>query len=222
MNEATKSKAHWRELEQGVLSGRGIDIGCGPDPVSPTARRFDLEDGDANRISEYVKEQFDFVFSSHCLEHMHKPQEALLQWWQLVKPGGFLFFIVPDEDLYEQGVFPSRFNADHKATFTICKISSWSPVSCNVFELASNLPDSKIIKIALQDHGYDRKKYTFGTRKIPFHKKVIFKCYNLIKKNFAITSKIINQEIQKYFGFDQTRYSAALAQIECIVQKLPS
>jgi hypothetical protein len=139
-----------------------------------------------------------------------------------VKPGGFLFFIVPDEDLYEQGVFPSRFNADHKATFTICKISSWSPVSCNVFELANNLPNSKIIKIALQDLGYDRGIYTFGTRKIPIHKKFLFKCYNLIKGNFAITSKIIDQEIQKYFGFDQTRYSAGLAQIECIVQKLPS
>ena len=65
MNEATKSKAYWGELEWSVLRGEGIDIGCGPDPVSPTARRFDLEDGDANRITEYVEEQFDFVFSSH-------------------------------------------------------------------------------------------------------------------------------------------------------------
>lgn len=219
MNEATKSKAYWGELEQAVLSGKGIDIGCGPDPVTPDARRFDLEDGDANRVTDYIQDQFDFVFSSHCLEHMHDPKIALQGWWKLVKPGGFLFFIVPDEDLYEQGVFPSRFNADHKATFTICKVKSWSRVSCNVFELANNLPNSKIIKIALQDHGYDRNKYTFGTREIPIYKKILFKCHNIIKKNFDITSKIIDQEIQKYFGFDQTRYSAALAQIECIVQK---
>ena len=222
MNEATKSKAYWGELEQAVLSGKGIDIGCGPDPVSPMAGRFDLEDGDANRITEYVKEQFDYVFSSHCLEHMHKPHEALLEWWQLVKPGGFLFFIVPDEDLYEQGVFPSRFNADHKATFTICKTKSWSPVSYNVFEIANNLPNSKIIKLALQDHGYDREKYKNGMGKIPIHKKFLFKCHNYIKKNIDITFPIIEKEIQKYFGFDQTRYSAALAQIECIVQKLHS
>lgn len=34
------------------------------------------------------------------------------------------FFIVPDADLHEQGVFPSRFKSDHKTTFTIYKISS--------------------------------------------------------------------------------------------------
>lgn len=220
MNEATKSKAHWGDLEQNILSGKGIDIGCGPDPVSPTARCFDLEDGDANCITEYVKDQFDFVFSSHCLEHMHNPQEALLEWWQLVKPGGFLFFIVPDEDLYEQGVFPSRFNADHKATFTICKIKSWSRVSCNVFELANNLPNSKIIKIALQDYGYDRKKYAFGTRKIPIYKKFLFKFSKYVSIKSGIKISFLHNEMMKYFGFDQTRYSSALAQIECIVQKV--
>ncbi|NCY22868.1 class I SAM-dependent methyltransferase, partial [bacterium] len=103
MNEATKSKAHWGDLEFGILRGKGIDIGCGADPVTQDAQRFDLQHGDANKITQHVKEQFDFVFSSHCLEHMHDPQDALREWFQLVKPGGHLFFIVPDEDLYEQG-----------------------------------------------------------------------------------------------------------------------
>ena len=115
-----------------------------------------MEDGDANEIMRYVHEQFDFVFSSHCLEHMRDPRKALLQWWALVRPGGHLFFIVPDEDLYEQGVFPSRFNPDHKATFTISKESSWSPVSVNVRELALGLPDALLVSLILQDHGYDR------------------------------------------------------------------
>src|SRR5260221_7032838 len=39
--------------------------------------------------------------------------------------------------LYEQGVFPSRFNGDHKSTFTISKASSWSPVSVNVLDLVT-------------------------------------------------------------------------------------
>src|SRR5688572_21561437 len=129
MDETSKTRATWGDLERSVLRGRGIDIGCGPDPVMPEVCRFDVDDGDANVITRHVREQFDYVYSSHCLEHMRDPRAALREWWQLVKPGGHLFFIVPDEDLYEQGMFPSRFNADHKATFTVSKTSSWSPVS---------------------------------------------------------------------------------------------
>src|SRR5271163_813277 len=123
-------------LELSVIKGSGIDIGCGPDPITPEVRKFDKADGDANRISDFVREQFDFVFSSHCLEHMDDPRKAVIEWWKLVKPGGHLYFLVPDEDLYEQGVFPSRFNAGHTATFTISKARSWSPASVNVLELA--------------------------------------------------------------------------------------
>jgi predicted SAM-dependent methyltransferase len=98
MNESTKAQAYWGTIEKQATQGNGIDIGCGPDPVSPNARRFDLEHGDANFVSQYVKEQFDFVYSSHCLEHMHDPKATILDWWRLVKPGGHLFVVVPDED----------------------------------------------------------------------------------------------------------------------------
>jgi len=37
--------------------------------------------------------------------------------------------------MYEGGVFPSRWNDDHKHTFTIHKDKSWSPVSINVLDL---------------------------------------------------------------------------------------
>jgi hypothetical protein len=55
---------------------------------------------------------------------MVNPQEAIQSWFSLVKPGGHLITIVPDEDLYEQGHFPSIFNSDHKSTFTISKSNS--------------------------------------------------------------------------------------------------
>jgi hypothetical protein len=66
---------------------------------------------------------------------------------------------VPDEDLYEQGVWPSTFNDDHKWTFTIDKRQSWSPVSVNVTDMVRELPDCQPIRIALQDNHYD---YTLG------------------------------------------------------------
>jgi SAM-dependent methyltransferase len=113
-------------------------------------------DGDANEITAYVSDSFDFVFSSHCLEHMHDPRHALQQWWQLVKPGGHLIVIVPDEDLYEQGYFPSVFNPDHKATFTLSKNRSWSPRSYNLLDLVRELPGGTLVSIELQDAGLDR------------------------------------------------------------------
>lgn len=165
MNETSKTKGIWTHFEKSLISGKGIDIGCGPDPVSPDARRFDLNDGDANEITKYIHEQFDYVFSSHCLEHMHQPTKTILEWWQLVKPGGHLICIVPDEDLYEQGVWPSVRNSDHKATFTISKRQSWSPVSINVLDLVQTLPGGELIKLELQDMGYNRRFIQTGNTK---------------------------------------------------------
>lgn len=138
------------------FSGLVLDIGCGDDPVVPHARRFDRQDGDANRILDHLAPaQFDCVHSSHCLEHMSDVPAALAQWWALVKPGGVLVLVVPHEDLYEQGVWPSLFNSDHKASFRLDSPASWSPVSHELRALLSALPDAAIEEIAVQDHGYD-------------------------------------------------------------------
>jgi hypothetical protein len=90
---------------------------------------------------------------------MRDPKNALVQWWQLVRPGGYSFFLVPDEDLYEQGVWPSRFNPDHKFTFTISKQNSWFPVSVNLLDLIKVLSRSDLISIQLQDANYDRSRF---------------------------------------------------------------
>jgi SAM-dependent methyltransferase len=155
VREATKTKKHFGYLEKRILRGKGIDIGCGNDPVFTDVRRFDVQDGDANRPSDHTKEQFDFVFSSHCLEHMLSPSDALRDWWGLVRDGGHMYIVVPDEDLYEQGVWPSAHNSDHKWTFTIRKQKSWSPVSVNIVDLVGELPDCEVIRIATQDNHYD-------------------------------------------------------------------
>ncbi|MGH1556812.1 hypothetical protein ACRAWD_01360 [Caulobacter segnis] len=36
---------------------------------------------------------------------MRDPKEALENWLRILKPGGHLVCLIPDEDLYEQGVF---------------------------------------------------------------------------------------------------------------------
>jgi len=221
MNESTKSQAHWGTVEKQAIQGSGIDIGCGPDPVTPGARRFDLEHGDANVVSQHVKEQFDFVYSSHCLEHMHDPRMTILDWWKLVKPGGHLFVVVPDEDLYEQGVFPSRFNDDHKATFTISKARSWSPKSINVLDLANSLPDGQLVSLQLQDAGYDRSLTSFGRVAPNLLSRIAAKMQGLLAKLFGQSARPgIQRLLSTYYPADQTSgvYSAQ-AQIQLIVKK---
>lgn len=144
--------------------GSGIDIGGGPDPLSlyrelfPRMRgvqTFDKEDGDAELLATIGDESMDFVHSSHTLEHMRDPATALRNWFRAVKPGGHLIVTVPDEDLYEQGEFPSTWNGDHKHTFTIWKAQSWSPTSHNLVDLVSALgPATEMVLVHKLDDSY--------------------------------------------------------------------
>jgi SAM-dependent methyltransferase len=139
--------------------GDGIDIGAGRDTLAQYAeffpamrgcRSWDLPDGDAQLMPGLAESSFDFVHSSHCLEHMVDVHAAFARWLQIVRPGGYLVILVPDEDLYEQGQFPSRFNPDHKWTFTISKSSSWSPKSISLLAFLHGFADrAEVLKIEL-------------------------------------------------------------------------
>jgi SAM-dependent methyltransferase len=165
MHETTKAflrrslDPFWRD----VFTGDGLDIGSGDDPFQEdwipavdSIRHFDLEDGDAQVLTRYVQPcTYDFVHSSNCLEHMRNPYAALLEWYAVLKPGGYLVLTVPDEDLYEQGVFPSKWNQDHKWTFTFWKEGSWSKQSINIPELVSVLHNAQVRRLHLCDDRYD-------------------------------------------------------------------
>jgi SAM-dependent methyltransferase len=131
--------------------GNGIDIGGKPDPLGlyqelfsgmSSVRTWDWEDGDAQLLAGVPEGHFDFVHSSHCLEHLAEPFVGLRTWLRVVREGGHMIITVPDEDLYEQGVFPSTFNRDHKWTFTIYKTFSWSEKSINVVDMIRDLGQS--------------------------------------------------------------------------------
>jgi SAM-dependent methyltransferase len=206
------------------LTGHIIDIGAGNDLVVPGAERFDKSDGDANDITAYRKsESYDTVYSSHCLEHMINPKEALKKWWQLIKPGGHLVLVVPDEDLYEQGFWPSVFNGDHKATFTLKETESWSPVSHNLVALVATLPSCQIISVEQQDKGYD---YLLQTRFPPPEKKTPSVFFIFLKKVLQsyVRIKFFRYRLDNFLFFrysvpvDQTR-RGAVAQIQVVARK---
>lgn len=151
MKECSKSiqrRLHTPAFASRYFVGSGVDIGGKPDPLSlyrhlfcrmESCQTWDIDDGDAQHMDGVADSSYDFVHSSHCLEHMQDPFEALANWIRILKPGGHAIIIVPDEDMYEQRIWPSRFNKDHKWSFTVNKTSSWSPKSVNVLDLIQSV-----------------------------------------------------------------------------------
>lgn len=167
MKECSKSiprRLHDVRFATRYLVGDGVDIGGRPDPLAlyreffpaiTSLRTWDIEDGDAELMEGVADGEFDFVFSSHCLEHLRDPRKGLANWLRVLKPGGHIVITIPDEDMYEQGVWPSTHNRDHKHTFTVSKPKSWSPASINVFELLSALgPAADVRKVEAIDETY--------------------------------------------------------------------
>lgn len=76
--------------------GRGLDVGCGNWPIYG-AQGVDLKNGgDAYALPEG---EFDFIFSSHCLEHLVDPIRALRHWTTRLKPGAPMFLYLPHPDM---------------------------------------------------------------------------------------------------------------------------
>jgi len=220
VRETSKTRGLLTELELRALSGKGLDIGCGDDPVRPDVQPFDVDQGDANCVTRFITdlESYDYVFSSHCLEHMYDPCTTIADWWKLVKPEGTMFVVVPDEDLYEQGYWPSLFNSDHKATFTISKQSSWSPVSRNLMDLARALPDAEIVSVRLQDHRYERKYLAPGVWAHGIAEYAVRTRNNLTRRIPPLRWLFDGLCMLFHFPIDQTR-GHALAQNILIVTK---
>ena len=79
-----------------LCKGKGIDVGCGKWPLKG-ALPHDLENG--KKAEELPEESFDYIFSSHCLEHLHNPVQVLSHWKERLKPDGTLFLYLPHPDM---------------------------------------------------------------------------------------------------------------------------
>lgn len=225
MKEASKTNQFRQpDFFQTYLSGTVLDIGAGNDLVCPHAQGFDMEHGDANHLDRYfAPASFDALHSSHSLEHMVDPVAVLARWWSLVKPGGYLIVVVPDEDLYEQGIWPSAFNSDHKSTFRLGKSESWSPVSHDILALCKALPASEVVSADLQCFNFD-PALVFPRGMTPKRKYARWMkwMFSIAKRmpggGPELVRKLKIRQIRKGHPLDQTAYDAC-AQIQVVVRK---
>lgn len=150
-----------------IFKGKGVDIGSGDDPLPFTGcQPFDISDGDANNILDHLEEGiFDYVHASNVLEHMIDPMQAILGWWKLLKPGGYLIGEVPSWELYEGKRDLSIYNPDHKSTWSMWNLTGGSklphyfaPLFFSIFQSGNTNENSKIIKLQLIDTNYDYLK----------------------------------------------------------------
>jgi SAM-dependent methyltransferase len=90
------AEASIRETALRFCRGRGIDVGASEWPF-PGAVAIQQERG--LQLDDVPEGSLDFVFSSHCLEHIEPWQSALTVWISKLKPGGVLFLYLPHEDM---------------------------------------------------------------------------------------------------------------------------
>lgn len=101
---------------QRICKGFGYDIGCnrlewafpGAVPIDPIINSQD----DALHLNHGVA---DYIFSSHCLEHLPNWVKALDYWNSMLKEKGVLFLYLPD---HSQKYWRPHHNRKHLHSFT--------------------------------------------------------------------------------------------------------
>jgi SAM-dependent methyltransferase len=119
---ATLAHEEWRTHFAARLSGRGLEIGPLNRPLPAhsgmTVLYVDYEDqeslkrryptlaeviprvdiiDDGERLATVADGAYDFLIAAHVIEHARNPIGAIAQWLRVIKPGGFVYLIIPDK-----------------------------------------------------------------------------------------------------------------------------
>ena len=98
-----------------VCKGFGYDIGCMKKEWSfPGSYPIDLSFYDAWDSNKLPSTPPEYIFSSHCLEHVDDWVETMDYWYSRLVDGGVLFLYLPD---YSQKYWRPWNNRKHKHAF---------------------------------------------------------------------------------------------------------
>lgn len=126
-----------------LICGKGIDVGCGARKIHPDVIGVDItkggemaiEGGEKGRVSAadiqasgdnlpmFSDGQLDYVIARHNLEHYIDPLKALEEWTRVLKPGGVIGLVVPDDEAFD------TINADETHTHVFTQSSLKNLVS---------------------------------------------------------------------------------------------
>lgn len=177
-----------------VFKGEGLHISPGNDPLKkqhyPLCSNITLVDVADLRIetdnlkTQIGDKQYDFVYATNLACYENEPVDVLNHWLQFVASKGHLVISVQDEDLYEQGNFPSIFNNTHKKTFSIYKQLSWSGKHYNFLDIIKKINNVTCRKIELIDSNYDYSLYGKGVDQTYNFSDGVEACIEVILKKY--------------------------------------
>ncbi len=122
-----------KNILRNLCIGKGLDIGCGSQKISPNCIGVDIigkgeigfdtsEKGkisiadiktSGDNLNVFKNNELDFIVARHNLEHYSNPSKTLDEWKRVLKKRGKIGVIVPNDKYMETMKFPT-----HKYAFT--------------------------------------------------------------------------------------------------------
>ena len=92
-----------RPVAQNICKGRGVDIGCKYEkwklyPDDDLCVGIDKSFNNSFHSLNLPDSNYDYIFSSHCLEHIDDYMKNLRYWKDCLISGGILFLYLPHEN----------------------------------------------------------------------------------------------------------------------------
>ena len=124
--------------------GTGVDIGCkNKEWAFPNAIPIDVEFNDGFDAMNLPIKELDYIYSSHCLEHIFDWVATLEYWTECLRESGTLFLYLPH---YSQEYWRPWNNRKHKHVLTQQVLFDYMKSRyTNIFFSERDLNDSFII-----------------------------------------------------------------------------
>jgi SAM-dependent methyltransferase len=161
----------------------GIDFRPGP----ATDIRLDLSEPEALRL--FASDSFDYVFSSHLLEHLSDTKGTLKEWWRVLRYGGHLILYCPDPEFYPQKG-TEHANPEHRSDLTVDAVA----------EILQGFGDARIVHTSRHN---DSNEYSWQL--------VGRKQFSLLRRPY----EVVKQEVHKAWSWALPRVKKAAK--ECLV-----